>query len=304
MAQRRMTSKSVVETDLFLSMPPSAQNLYFHLNMQADDCGLVSNPLAIQRMCNSAADDLRLLIAKGFVIQFDDGVIALVHWNINNQIRKDRFHPSIHQDDFKRLAMDTSKAYRIGSQSIPLDLPDDSQETNNGQPSDGQVTTTCQPNGNQGEIEFGGPTDKTSSDGDAVTCQPNVNQVTTNGKPRLVKSSLVKTSIGQSSLAKTTSSSAETKLKNLHIKLNQTQHQILKEYVDDLSLEVVCFAIDSMAQYAETPRFNYLCYILSRYQQSGIRTLEKAQADDAAYRGRTTRVVVDGPHIPIYKLGE
>ena len=44
MARRRMFSLDVVDTDRFLDMPTSAQNLYYSLGMRADDDGFVSNP--------------------------------------------------------------------------------------------------------------------------------------------------------------------------------------------------------------------------------------------------------------------
>ena len=42
MANRRMFSLDVVDTDKFLDMPATSQNLYLHLGMRADDDGFVS----------------------------------------------------------------------------------------------------------------------------------------------------------------------------------------------------------------------------------------------------------------------
>ena len=71
-------------------MPLSTQALYFHLGMKADDDGFVSNPKKIVRAVNSSEDELRLLIAKEFVICFESGIIVITHWNVHNTVRKDR----------------------------------------------------------------------------------------------------------------------------------------------------------------------------------------------------------------------
>ena len=43
MAERRMFTAKIVESDDFTEMPFSAQCLYFHLNMNADDDGFLNN---------------------------------------------------------------------------------------------------------------------------------------------------------------------------------------------------------------------------------------------------------------------
>ena len=70
MAERRMFAKSIIDSDAFLDMPLSTQALYFHLSMRADDDGFVNNPKKIQRMVGCADDDIKLLIAKNFLIPF------------------------------------------------------------------------------------------------------------------------------------------------------------------------------------------------------------------------------------------
>ena len=90
MAQRRMFSKSITDSDKFTEMPPDAQSLYFHLGMHADDEGFVT-PKGIMRMINAGDDALRVLNAKGFTIPFETGVIVIRHWKEHNYIPKDRF---------------------------------------------------------------------------------------------------------------------------------------------------------------------------------------------------------------------
>ena len=94
MAERRMFAKSIIDSDSFLDMPLSTQALYFHLAMRADDDGFVNNPKRIQRMIGSSDDELKVLIAKQYILPFESGVVVIKHWRIHNYIQKDRYHPS------------------------------------------------------------------------------------------------------------------------------------------------------------------------------------------------------------------
>ena len=113
MAQRRMFSKKITETDNFLDMPLSSQALYFHLNMGADDEGFIDKAKTIQRTIGASSDDLRILIAKGFVIPFDSGVVVIRHWRIHNYIRSDRFQSTMHQEEKKKIDFDETKIANI-----------------------------------------------------------------------------------------------------------------------------------------------------------------------------------------------
>ena len=109
MAQRRMFSRKITETDRFLEMPLSSQALYFHLNMGADDEGFIDKAKTIQRTIGASDDDMKLLIAKGFIIPFDSGVVVIRHWRIHNYIRSDRFQSTLYQDEKTQLEYDHSK---------------------------------------------------------------------------------------------------------------------------------------------------------------------------------------------------
>lgn len=91
MSQRRMFSPQIIDSDAFLDMPVSTQNLYFHLGMRADDDGFVSSPKKIIRLIGGTEDDLKVLLAKRFLLSFDDGIVVIKHWRINNYIRSDRY---------------------------------------------------------------------------------------------------------------------------------------------------------------------------------------------------------------------
>ena len=99
MAERRMFSKTIIDSDMFLDMPLSTQALYFHLSMRADDEGFINNPKKIQRMIGASDDDMKVLIAKQFIIPFDSGIVVIKHWRIHNYIQKDRFKPTIYENE-------------------------------------------------------------------------------------------------------------------------------------------------------------------------------------------------------------
>ena len=126
-----MFSLAVIDTDRFNDMPVSARLLYYELGMRADDDGFVSSPKKIAKMSGCTEDDIKLLIAKGFVICFESGVIVITHWHINNAIRKDRKNDSIFLEEKQLLTIEKSGMY---SKDLQID---------------NQMTTTCQPIDNQ-----------------------------------------------------------------------------------------------------------------------------------------------------------
>lgn len=117
MASRRMFSLHVVDTDKFIDMSVSARLLYYELGMRADDDGFISSPLKIIRSVGCSTDDLKLLIAKGYVISFDSGIIVIRHWKMNNYIQKDRYNKTIYQDEAKTLSL-TDSVYNSDTDCI------------------------------------------------------------------------------------------------------------------------------------------------------------------------------------------
>lgn len=111
MAERRMFSKVIIETDAFLEMPLSTQALYFHLAMHADDEGFVSSPKRILRETKASEDDFKLLIVKRFILTFDSGIVVIKHWKIHNLIQKDRFKETTYLEEKATLTLDRKNAY-------------------------------------------------------------------------------------------------------------------------------------------------------------------------------------------------
>lgn len=125
MAEKRMFSLSVVDTDWFLDLPLSTQALYFHLNMRADDDGFVDAPNSIVRKIGASKNDFDLLVAKRYVLKFESGIIVIKHWRMHNTIRQDRYKPTQFQEELKTLSIKENKSYT------------------DWQPSGNQVATKC-----------------------------------------------------------------------------------------------------------------------------------------------------------------
>ncbi len=106
-----MFSKKIVETDVFMEMSPTAKLLYFYLNMSADDDGFVGNPKTIKLISGATDDDLKILIAKQFIIPFDSGVIVIKDWKIHNYIQKDRYNQTQYLDEKKQLLVEENGSY-------------------------------------------------------------------------------------------------------------------------------------------------------------------------------------------------
>jgi hypothetical protein len=113
MAERRMFAKTIIDSDAFLDMPLSTQSLYFHLSMRADDDGFVNNPKKIQRMIGCSDDDLKLLMAKRFILVFESGVIVIKHWKMHNYIQKDRYKPTVYQVEKEQLELKKNGSYSL-----------------------------------------------------------------------------------------------------------------------------------------------------------------------------------------------
>lgn len=120
MAQRRMFSRRITDTDHFLDMPLSAQCLYFHLNMEADDDGFIGNAKTIRRKVGASEDDLKLLIAKQFILPFETSSVVVVRdWRIHNYIQKDRYNRTLYQEERQTLGLDKNGIYHKLNSNVP-----------------------------------------------------------------------------------------------------------------------------------------------------------------------------------------
>lgn len=248
MAQRRMFSKKITETDNFLDMPLSSQALYFHLNMGADDEGFIDKAKTIQRTIGASSDDLRILIAKGFVIPFDSGVVVIRHWRIHNYIRSDRFQSTMHQEEKKKIDFDETKIANIKAfqDVIPDVIPNGYQmdtQVRIGKDRLDKVRLDKVNNHNYTEVD------------DVELSVPNKK------KP------------------------LSQVLKESDIKINDRQSQILIEYIglDCMTVDMIQYAIE-LTEDAGANNFNYLNKILKSWKEKGFTSLEEAQADNRDHK--------------------
>lgn len=128
MAEKRMFSKQIIDSDAFLEMPLSTQALYFHLSMRADDDGFLNNAKKVMKIIGANQNDYDLLVAKSFVIQFPDGICVIKHWRINNYLRKDRYTETIYQEEKAHLTVQPNGRYSLRnseeySDDLPLGIP-------------------------------------------------------------------------------------------------------------------------------------------------------------------------------------
>lgn len=248
MAQRRMFSKKITETDNFLDMPLSSQALYFHLNMGADDEGFIDKAKTIQRTIGASSDDLRILIAKGFVIPFDSGVVVIRHWRIHNYIRSDRFQSTMHQEEKKKIDFDETKIANIKAfqDVIPDVIPNGYQmdtQVRIGKDRLDKVRLDKVNNHNYTEVD------------DVELSVPNKK------KP-----------LSQI-------------LKESAIKINDRQSQMLLEYIglDNMTVDMIQYAFE-LTEDAGANNFNYLNKILKSWKEKGFTSLEEAQADNRDHK--------------------
>ena len=113
MAERRMFAKTIIDSDAFLEMPISARLLYYDLAMRADDDGFNNSPRKVMRTVGATTDDFNILVARKFIIPFENGVVVIKHWRIHNYIRKDTYNETPYKEQKAQLEYDENNAYRL-----------------------------------------------------------------------------------------------------------------------------------------------------------------------------------------------
>ena len=301
MAQRRMFSQKVTETDKFLDMRLTAQSLYFHLGMNADDDGFVGNPKSIKRMIGASEDDLKALVEKDYLIVFDDGVVVIKDWLVSNYVKKDRYTPTIYTDDMKLIGLDKNKRYQFVSDLEPernqVGTEIEPKRIQNGD----KMEPECIQSGSKNENQISNENSQPQQGQGFTFMEPNWNQNGTEMDPQVrLGKDRVKLSKSKDNLNTTTS----TTLNSYYEKLAPKSKIEFKTFVNELGRDVVAFAITSMFENADRPTFAYLRSILNRYQQQGLTNLAAVQHDNDVYNGKSVIVAGIKPKIPVYKLGE
>lgn len=138
MAERRMVSKTIMQTQKFLRLPLETQALYVHLVINSDDDGIVE-AFPVVRMIGASEDSLGLLVIKQFIKPLNqDMVYFITDFNEQNKIRPDRHKPSIHRDlAIQQLGLEVDGSRLVEPGKVILELKEDCQTI------DGQVTDKC-----------------------------------------------------------------------------------------------------------------------------------------------------------------
>lgn len=118
MADKRMFSLQIVDSDAFLELPPSAQALYFHLGMRADDDGFINNAKTIAKIVGVNIKDLDALVEKKFIYAFEGGISLIKHWKVNNYIAKDRYKKTAYTDILEGLDTKENGSYTLRIQNV------------------------------------------------------------------------------------------------------------------------------------------------------------------------------------------
>lgn len=134
MAEKRMFSKKITDSDAFIELSSSAQALYFHLNQGADDDGFNNQIQNAIFKAHATIDDLKVLMMKNFIIRFDSGVIVIKHWRIHNTLRKDRYKETNFNEELNKLKIKENGSYTlrddVGCQTVAKWLPQYSIDKN------------------------------------------------------------------------------------------------------------------------------------------------------------------------------
>ena len=123
MASRRMLTKKVTDDDNFMALSSSAQALYLHLSMSADDDGFCNQVSLSMFKAHASVQDLEALLEKRYIYQFENGVIVIKHWRMANALRKDRYTPTAFQEELSRLRLKDNGAYAWNNEPTKEWLP-------------------------------------------------------------------------------------------------------------------------------------------------------------------------------------
>lgn len=146
MAERRMFTKKVTDDDNFMALSSSAQALYLHLSMSADDDGFCNQVSVSMFKAHASVADLQQLLEKRYIYQFDNGVIVIKHWRMANALRKDRYTPTNFKEELAKLKIKSNGAYTFSD--------DGCRAVANGLPDGCQVVATCLPQDSIGKVSI------------------------------------------------------------------------------------------------------------------------------------------------------
>ena len=273
MAQRRMISKEVIQSQRFLTLPLEAQALYFHLIAASDDDGVV-DAFPIVRMVGAREDNLGLLVVKKFVFPLNNEMIYFItDFSKQNKIRQDRIQPSIYRD----LLLEKTDLVRDGKRLVDKNKIFDGQMSDKCLTSDGQMADVCQ-----------------TSDGQ-MSAQYSIGKYSI-GEYSLEQLSTEKESVVDDKKPKQKSFSQI--IKESNIKLNDRQAQMLLDYVglDNMTIEMIQYAVE-LTEDAGANNFNYLNKILKSWKEKKLTSLDAVKKDVEEFEIRKSNPSEDNPAV-------
>ena len=273
MAQRRMISKEVIQSQRFLTLPLEAQALYFHLIAASDDDGVV-DAFPIVRMVGAREDNLGLLVVKKFVLPLNNEMIYFItDFSKQNKIRQDRIQPSIYRD----LLLEKTDLVRDGKRLVDKNEIFDGQVSDKCLTNDGQMADVCQTSDGQMSAQY--------SIGKYSIGEYSLEQLSTE-KESVVDGKKPK----QKSLSKI--------IKESNIKLNDRQTQMLLDYVglDNMTIEMIQYAVE-LTEDAGANNFNYLNKILKSWREKKLTSLDAVKKDIEEFEIRKSNPSADNPSI-------
>ena len=118
-----MLTKKITDDDHFQNLSSSAQALYLHLTLSADDDGFCNQVNASMFKAHASVQDLEALLSARYLLQFESGVIVIKHWRMANALRKDRYTPTVFQEELARLKIKENGAYTERDDMVAAWLP-------------------------------------------------------------------------------------------------------------------------------------------------------------------------------------
>jgi len=273
MAQRRMISKEVIQSQRFLTLPLEAQALYFHLIAASDDDGVV-DAFPIVRMVGAREDNLGLLVVKKFVLPLNNEMIYFItDFSKQNKIRQDRIQPSIYRD----LLLEKTDLVRDRKRLVDKNEIFDGQVSDKCLTSDGQMADVCQTSDGQMSAQY--------SIGKYSIGEYSLEQLSTE-KKSVVDDKKPK----QKSLSRI--------IKESNIKLNDRQAQMLLDYVglDNMTIEMIQYAVE-LTEDAGANNFNYLNKILKSWREKKLTSLDAVKKDVEEFEIRKSNPSADNPAV-------
>lgn len=273
MAQRRMISKEVIQSQRFLTLPLEAQALYFHLIAASDDDGVV-DAFPIVRMVGAREDNLGLLVVKKFVLPLNNEMIYFItDFSKQNKIRQDRIQPSIYRD----LLLEKTDLVRDGKRLVDKNEIFDGQVSDKCLTSDGQMADVCQTSDGQMSAQY--------SIGKYSIGEYSLEQLSTEKKSVVDDKKPKQKSLSQI-------------IKESNIKLNDRQAQMLLDYVglDNMTIEMIQYAVE-LTEDAGANNFNYLNKILKSWREKKLTSLEAVKKDVEEFEIRKSNQSADNPAV-------